>query len=125
MIIKGIETTILIKYAFDGSWRDKTEPNKNRKKLNIRAFFFLIFLLGIGLEGRLTLSISRSKTSLIEFAPAVYAITTKTTNVSIALWSRQSKIAADIKNLKPVEPYKAKGIKEKGQFILRKEGKKK
>ena len=36
-----------------------------------------------------------------------------------------AKIAADIKNLKPVEPYKAKGIKEKGQFILRKEGKKK
>ena len=36
-----------------------------------------------------------------------------------------SKIAADIKNLKPVEPYKAKGIKEKGQFVLRKEGKKK
>ena len=35
-----------------------------------------------------------------------------------------SKIAADIKNLKPVEPYKAKGIKEKGQFVLRKEGKK-
>ncbi len=36
-----------------------------------------------------------------------------------------SKICADIKNLKPVEPYKAKGIKEKGQFVLRKEGKKK
>ena len=36
-----------------------------------------------------------------------------------------SKVAADIKSLKPVEPYKAKGIKEKGQFVLRKEGKKK
>ena len=36
-----------------------------------------------------------------------------------------SKTAADLKNLKPVEPYKAKGIKERGQFILRKEGKKK
>ena len=36
-----------------------------------------------------------------------------------------AKIAADIKNLKPVEPYKGKGIKERGQFILRKEGKKK
>ncbi len=36
-----------------------------------------------------------------------------------------TKIAADLKNLKPVEPYKAKGIKERGQFILRKEGKKK
>ena len=36
-----------------------------------------------------------------------------------------SKVSADIKSLKPVEPYKAKGITEKGQFILRKEGKKK
>ena len=36
-----------------------------------------------------------------------------------------SKTAADIKNLKPVEPYKAKGIKERGQYVLRKEGKKK
>ena len=36
-----------------------------------------------------------------------------------------AKISADIKNLKPIEPYKAKGIKEKGQFVLRKEGKKK
>jgi large subunit ribosomal protein L6 len=36
-----------------------------------------------------------------------------------------AKIASDIKSLKPVEPYKGKGIKEKGQFVLRKEGKKK
>ena len=36
-----------------------------------------------------------------------------------------SKVTADIKGLKPVEPYKAKGIKERGQFVLRKEGKKK
>ena len=36
-----------------------------------------------------------------------------------------SKIAANIKALKPVEPYKGKGIKEKNQFVLRKEGKKK
>ena len=35
------------------------------------------------------------------------------------------KVASEIKMLKPVEPYKGKGIKEKGQYILRKEGKKK
>ena len=35
------------------------------------------------------------------------------------------KVASEIKNLKPVEPYKAKGIKERGQYVLRKEGKKK
>ena len=34
-------------------------------------------------------------------------------------------VAAEIKMLKPVEPYKAKGIKERGQYVLRKEGKKK
>jgi len=36
-----------------------------------------------------------------------------------------SKVASDIKAFKPVEPYKAKGIKERNQFVLRKEGKKK
>ena len=36
-----------------------------------------------------------------------------------------SKVASDIKALKPVEPYKGKGIRERGQFVLRKEGKKK
>jgi large subunit ribosomal protein L6 len=36
-----------------------------------------------------------------------------------------SKVSADIKSLKPVEPYKAKGIKEKDQYVIRKEGKKK
>jgi len=33
--------------------------------------------------------------------------------------------AAKIKSLRPPEPYKGKGIKESGQYILRKEGKKK
>ena len=35
------------------------------------------------------------------------------------------KVAAEIMMLKPVEPYKGKGIKERGQYVLRKEGKKK
>ena len=35
------------------------------------------------------------------------------------------KVASEIKMLKPVEPYKAKGIKERGQYIIRKVGKKK
>ena len=34
-------------------------------------------------------------------------------------------ITAQIKSIRPPEPYKGKGIKEKGQYILRKEGKKK
>ena len=34
-------------------------------------------------------------------------------------------VAAKLKALRPTEPYKGKGIKEQGQYILRKEGKKK
>ena len=34
-------------------------------------------------------------------------------------------VAAEIKSLRPPEPYKGKGIKEQGKYILRKEGKKK
>ena len=34
-------------------------------------------------------------------------------------------IASKIKSIRPPEPYKGKGIKEEGQYILRKEGKKK
>ena len=34
-------------------------------------------------------------------------------------------IACKIKSLRPPEPYKGKGIKEQGQYILKKEGKKK
>ena len=34
-------------------------------------------------------------------------------------------VAAKIKSIRPPEPYKGKGIKEQGQYILRKEGKKK
>ena len=34
-------------------------------------------------------------------------------------------LASKLKSLRPPEPYKGKGIKEKGQYILRKEGKKK
>jgi len=36
-----------------------------------------------------------------------------------------SKVASEIKAFKPVEPYKGKGIKERGQNVIRKEGKKK
>ena len=34
-------------------------------------------------------------------------------------------VASQIKSIRPPEPYKGKGIKEHGQYILRKEGKKK
>jgi large subunit ribosomal protein L6 len=46
-------------------------------------------------------------------------------NISSADKELVSKIASEIKMIKPVEPYKGKGIREKDQYVLRKEGKKK
>ena len=34
-------------------------------------------------------------------------------------------VSSEIKSIRPPEPYKGKGIKEQGQYVLRKEGKKK
>ena len=51
----------------------------------------------------------------------------KSTIIKISGISKElvGKVASEIKMFKPVEPYKGKGIKEIGQYVLRKEGKKK
>ena len=51
----------------------------------------------------------------------------KQTTINISGTDKQEvgMIAAQLKSIRPPEPYKGKGIKEKGQYILRKEGKKK
>jgi len=51
----------------------------------------------------------------------------KQTIIKISGTDKQSvgMVAANIKSIRPPEPYKGKGIKEVGQYILRKEGKKK
>ena len=51
----------------------------------------------------------------------------KQTIIKITGTSKQlvGSVAAKIKSYKKTEPYKGKGIKEQGQYILRKEGKKK
>ena len=51
----------------------------------------------------------------------------KQTTIKISGFDKQhvGMIASQIKNIRPPEPYKGKGIKEQGQYILRKEGKKK
>ena len=51
----------------------------------------------------------------------------KSTKIKISGIDKElvGKVSAEIRMLKPVEPYKGKGIKERGQYVLRKEGKKK
>ena len=88
-------------------------------------------LSGVGfranLKGNIKLQIGFSHDVNFKIPKDIKILVEKQTIIKINGVDKElvSKVAADIKNLKPVEPYKAKGIKEKGQFVLRKEGKKK
>jgi large subunit ribosomal protein L6 len=60
--------------------------------------------------------------------PAGIAITTpKPTEIIVAGIDKQKvgQVAAEIRSFRPPEPYKGKGVKYEGEFIFRKEGKKK
>lgn len=60
--------------------------------------------------------------------PAGITITVdKQTKITVTGIDRQrvGQVAAEIRGFKPPEPYKGKGIRYEGEFILRKEGKKK
>jgi len=92
----------------------------------------ILELNGVGfratLKGNvLSLQLGSSHATLYEIPKDIKIIVEKSTVIKIQGIDKESvgRVASEIKSLKPVEPYKAKGIKERGQYVLRKEGKKK
>jgi len=89
-------------------------------------------LSGVGFRANLkgnilNLQLGFSHDSSYEIPKNIKVTVEKNTIIKISGVDKElvGKVASEIKMLKPVEPYKAKGIKEKGQYVLRKEGKKK
>ena len=89
-------------------------------------------LVGVGyraaLKGKqLNLQLGFSHDINFDIPDSIKVSVEKQTTVKIIGSDKQEvgMIAAKIKSFRPPEPYKGKGIKEKGQYILRKEGKKK
>ena len=89
-------------------------------------------LNGVGyraiLKGNLLkLQLGFSHDSSYEIPQEIKLTVEKSTVIKISGIDKElvGKVASEIKKLKPVEPYKGKGIKERGQYVLRKEGKKK
>ena len=92
----------------------------------------ILELTGVGfratLKGNLlNLQLGFSHGTSYELPKDVKVVVEKSTVIKIKGIDKElvGKVAAEIKMLKPVEPYKGKGIKERGQYVLRKEGKKK
>ena len=96
------------------------------------GFEKILELGGVGFRATLkgdilNLQLGFSHISTYKIPQGVKAVVEKSTIIKINGTNKElvGKVASEIKKLKPVEPYKAKGIKERGQYILRKEGKKK
>ena len=92
----------------------------------------ILELSGVGfrasLKGKqLNLQLGFSHDILYEIPQEVKITVEKSTIIKINGIDKElvGKVASEIKRFKPVEPYKGKGIKEKDQYVLRKEGKKK
>ena len=92
----------------------------------------ILELNGVGFRANisgnvLNLQIGFSHDVSYKIPEGIKLIVEKSTIIKISGIDKElvGKVAAEIKMLKPVEPYKGKGIKEKGQYVLRKEGKKK
>ena len=92
----------------------------------------ILELVGVGyrasLKGtQLNLQLGFSHDINFDIPNSIKITVEKQTTIKIAGIDKQEvgMIASKIKSLRPPEPYKGKGIKEKGQYILRKEGKKK
>jgi large subunit ribosomal protein L6 len=93
------------------------------RKLEITGVGYKAAVAGKNLQ--LSLGYSHDVTYAI---PAGIAITTpRPTEIIIAGSDRRQvgQIAAEIRAFRPPEPYKGKGVKYEGEFIFRKEGKKK
>ncbi len=89
-------------------------------------------LTGVGyraaLKGKqLNLQLGFSHDINFDIPDGVKILVEKQTIIKISGNNKQEvgSITSKIKSLRPPEPYKGKGIKEQGQYILRKEGKKK
>ena len=92
----------------------------------------ILELNGVGfraiLKGNiLILQIGFSHTVSYKIPEGIKAAVEKSTIIKINGIDKEliGKVSSEIKMLKPVEPYKGKGIKERGQYVFRKEGKKK
>ena len=97
-----------------------------------KGFVKTLEMTGVGYkaaikDNSLNLQLGYSHGTDFEIPKDVKISVEKQTIINISGLDKQlvGTVASKIKSFRPSEPYKGKGIKEKGEYILRKEGKKK
>ena len=92
----------------------------------------ILELIGVGYRAaikgnQLNLQLGYSHDINFDIPEGIKIIVEKQTTLKITGADKQQvgSVASKIKTLRKIEPYKGKGIREKGQYVLKKEGKKK
>ncbi|HEY5225861.1 MAG TPA: 50S ribosomal protein L6 [Methylovirgula sp.] len=93
------------------------------KKLEITGVGYKASMQGKNLQ----LSLGYSHDLQFTIPEGILIVTPKPTEITISGIDRQKvgQVAAEIRSLRPPEPYKGKGVRYANEFIFRKEGKKK
>ena len=99
---------------------------------SLKGYEKTLELVGVGyrasLKGnQLNLQLGYSHDINFDIPEGIKIVVEKQTTLKITGADKQlvGSVASKIKTLRKIEPYKGKGIREKGQYILKKEGKKK
>ena len=92
----------------------------------------ILELIGVGYRAaikgnQLNLQLGYSHDINFDIPEGVKIAVEKQTTIKITGSDKQQvgSIASELKTLRKIEPYKGKGVREKGQYVLKKEGKKK
>ena len=99
---------------------------------SVKGYEKILELVGVGYRAsikgnQLNLQLGYSHDINFDIPEGIKIAVEKQTTLKISGFDKQlvGSIASKIKSLRKIEPYKGKGIREKGQYILKKEGKKK
>ena len=113
-------------------WGTYRAPIANLMTGVTKGFEQRLEITGVGyraaVQGKnLQLQLGYSHDVVFPIPEGIAIVTPKPTEIVITGIDRQKvgQVAADIRDFRPPEPYKGKGIKHAGEYIFRKEGKKK
>ena len=113
-------------------WGMKRSLINNAVIGSYKGYEKILELVGVGyraaLKGnQLNLQLGYSHDINFDIPEGIKIAVEKQTTLKITGYDKQQvgSVVSKIKTLRKIEPYKGKGIREKGQYVLKKEGKKK
>ena len=99
---------------------------------SVKGYEKILELVGVGYRAsikgnQLNLQLGYSHDINFDIPEGIKIAVEKQTTLKISGFDKKlvGSIASKIKTIRKIEPYKGKGIREKGQYVLKKEGKKK